>query len=62
MSEAVHLNSNNCAAHYSLGTAYEHQGNRQAALQEYRTAYELNPKNANYQKAYERLCSQGNKE
>ena len=59
--EAIQLNSNNQAVHYSLGIAYEHKGNRQAALQEYRTAQGLDPQNAIYQKAYERLNSQGNK-
>lgn len=57
--EAVRLNSSNHLAHYNLGIAYEHKGNRQAALQEYRTASQLNPQNAAYQKAYERLNSQG---
>ena len=39
--------------------AYEHKGNRQAALQEYRTAYQLNPQNSTYKQAYDRLTSQG---
>jgi hypothetical protein len=40
--------------------AYEHKGNRQAALQEYRKAYELKPSIPTYCQAYERLSAQGN--
>jgi tetratricopeptide (TPR) repeat protein len=57
-SEALRLYPNGYAVHYSLGMAYEHKGNRQAALQEYRTAYELNPNIPTYKQAYDRLSSQ----
>jgi hypothetical protein len=40
---------------YPLGIALEHKRNYREALQEYRTAYELNPHGPDYRKAYERL-------
>jgi len=55
--EALRLSPNNFAVHYSLGMAYEKKGNRQAALQEYRTAHELNPNIPTYEQAYERPSS-----
>jgi tetratricopeptide (TPR) repeat protein len=58
--EALRLNPNNDFAHYVLGAVLEQKHNPQEALQEYRAAYELNPKNADYQKAYERLVKQVN--
>ena len=45
-------------AHYDLGSALEHTGNKPAALLEYRTATELDPKNSNYQQQYNRLAAQ----
>ena len=43
-----------------MGLMYENKGNVQAALQEYRTAADLNPKDPDYQKAYEELKAKGN--
>ena len=57
--EAVRVSPRSYAVHYSLGMAYEHKGDRQAALQEYRAAYELNPSIPTYKQAYDRLSSQG---
>jgi len=53
--EALRLNPDYALAHYNLGSALCDKGDLREALQEYRTAYELNPQNPDYQKAYERL-------
>ena len=60
-SEVVRLQPNYYSAHYSLGMAYEHKGDRQAALREYRAASELNPNIPSYKQAYERLLQQANR-
>ena len=59
--EAVRLNPRFDLAHYTLGFALEKKGDRQGALEEYRTAYMLGPKNATYKQDYERLLQQVNK-
>jgi hypothetical protein len=48
--EAPRLNPNHCDAHYAVGYAFEKK-----ALEEYRTACELAPRNPDYRKAYEGL-------
>jgi len=53
------LNSGNHLAHYNLSVALEKKGDREGVLQEYRTAYELNPHAPPYRRAYERLAQQG---
>ena len=40
--------------------ALEKKGDRQGALEEYRAAYMLDPKNATYKQNYERLLQQVN--
>jgi hypothetical protein len=42
-------------AHFGIGIAPEVKGDRQGAQEEFRAAYELNPQNPDYRKAYERL-------
>jgi tetratricopeptide (TPR) repeat protein len=42
-------------AHAALGAALEKKGDRRRALEEYRAAYTLDPKNADVKRAYERL-------
>jgi tetratricopeptide (TPR) repeat protein len=56
--QALHLNANNAWAHFNLGAGLENQGDRQGAVQEYRTACALDPKNSDYQQAYERFLQQ----
>jgi Flp pilus assembly protein TadD len=58
--EALRLNPNNSSAHFCLGFALERKGDRQGALEEYRAAYILDPKNATYKRDYERLLQQVN--
>jgi len=53
--EAVRLNSNSALAHSILGLALEKKGDRQGALGEYRAAYTLDPNNAQFKQAYDRL-------
>jgi len=48
-------------AHAGLGFALEKKGDRRGALEEYRAAYMLNPKDANYKQNYERLLHRINK-
>jgi cytochrome c-type biogenesis protein CcmH/NrfG len=45
-------------AHYNLGVGLEYKHNLREALQEYRTAYELDPQNSDYRQAYERLVKE----
>lgn len=54
-SEQQRLKSEDAVAHYSLGLALEAKADPQSALQEYRAAYQLDPKNTDYRQAYERL-------
>jgi tetratricopeptide (TPR) repeat protein len=49
------LEPTNTLAHANLGIALERKGNLQGALEEYRAAYMLDPKNATYKQNYERL-------
>ena len=51
----LRLKPNHAAAHDNLGFALEHRHNFWEALREYRAAYELNPQNPDYRKAYQRL-------
>ncbi|MGD1154310.1 MAG: hypothetical protein ABSA41_00605 [Terriglobia bacterium] len=53
--EVLRLNPNNGLAHFGIGIAPEVKGDRQGAQEEFRAAYELNPQNPDYRKAYERL-------
>jgi Flp pilus assembly protein TadD len=53
--QALRLNPNDAGAHYLLGYALERKRNSQEALQQYRAAYQLNPLDSDYRKAYERL-------
>jgi tetratricopeptide (TPR) repeat protein len=47
-------------AHFRLATALEHEGDSSTALEEYRRAAELNPREANFQANYERLAREIN--
>ena len=53
--DALRLNPNNDMAHFGLGLALEKNGDRRGALEEFRAAYMLDPKNALYKRDYERL-------
>jgi len=57
-SEARELEKKKAELHYNLGLALEHKHNFRDALQEYRTAYELDPQNFIYRKAYKRLVEE----
>jgi Flp pilus assembly protein TadD len=58
--EALRLNPRNAQAHFTLGFAFESKGSRSEALEEYRTAYELEPQGYGFRQAYERLSAQTN--
>ena len=58
--EVLRLNPNNSVCHNYLGVALERKGDRRSALEEYRSAYMLNPKDADYKQNYERLLQQVN--
>jgi tetratricopeptide (TPR) repeat protein len=58
--QALRLNPNSAFAHYHLGVAIEKKGDQQGALQEFRAAYELDPQNPAYRKAYQRLVHEVN--
>ncbi len=47
-------------AHANLGVALEQKGDLRGALEEYRAAYMLDPKNMTYKANYERLLQQKN--
>jgi Flp pilus assembly protein TadD len=47
-------------AHAALGAALEKKGDRRRALEEYRTAYMLDPNNPIYKQNYDRLLQQVN--
>ncbi len=51
--EALRLNPNDGLAHANLGVALEQKGDLRGALEEYRAAYTLDPKNATYKEEYE---------
>ncbi len=53
--EALRLNPNSALAHSILGAAEERKGDRAAALEDYRAAYNLDPANVQFKEAYERL-------
>lgn len=59
--EALRLDPKNDSAHYNIGLALERKGDRPGALQEYRAACTLNPKDRGYQEHYERMLQQLNK-
>jgi len=59
--EAVRLKPNSASAHFLHGSALEQRHNYREALQEYRTAYELDPQGPDYRKAYEHLLHRINK-
>jgi Flp pilus assembly protein TadD len=50
--EALGLNPNDEATHFSLGVALEEKGDRRGALEEYRTAYTLDPTDAKAKQDY----------
>jgi Flp pilus assembly protein TadD len=52
----VRLNPDNPVLHYSLAYWLEKKGDREGAIEEYRTAYKLDPKNSQFKQAYERLA------
>jgi tetratricopeptide (TPR) repeat protein len=56
--EALRLNPSNALAHFCLGDAFEHKHNLTAALEQYRAAYELNPRDPSYRKKYEHLLKE----
>jgi len=56
--EALRLDPDDDTAHYGLGWALEHQGDRRSALAEYRKACDLDSKNSTYQSAFERLSKE----
>ena len=56
--EALRLNPNNPLAHFNLGWALEQKADYPSALQEYRRAAELDPQNANYRLAADRVAKQ----
>ena len=56
--EALRLNPNTPLAHFNLGWALEQKADYADALQEYRRASELDPSNANYRGAIERVAKQ----
>jgi Flp pilus assembly protein TadD len=47
-------------AHCTLGFVLENKGDRRGALEEYRAAYMLDPKDPTYKQDYERLLQQLN--
>jgi Tfp pilus assembly protein PilF len=47
-------------AHFQLATALEHEGDSSTALEEYRRAAELDPREANFQANYKRLAREIN--
>jgi hypothetical protein len=49
------LHSENALVHYFLGVALEAKADSQGALQEYRAAYEVDPRDLDYRQAYEHL-------
>jgi Flp pilus assembly protein TadD len=53
--EALRLDPKNHLAHYNLGAILERKGDLQSALTEYRAAHTLDPEDADYKQAYERL-------
>lgn len=53
--EAIHFKPDSPGAHNNLGEALEKHGDLQGALEEYRKASELDPKDATYRSAFERL-------
>jgi Flp pilus assembly protein TadD len=59
--EAIRLTPNKAPMHFNLGVALERKGNPQGALEEYRTAYKLDPSDPDYKQNYERLMPQVNR-
>jgi len=58
--KGLRLNPNYANAHYGLGIALEFKSDVRGALQEYRSAYELDSKSSSFRKAYERVLQQVN--
>lgn len=58
--EAIRLKPNDAEAHFNLGFALEHKGDRQSALAEYRRTLELQPENATAQAHLDNLLKQAN--
>jgi len=56
--KAIRLKPDYAEAHAILGVALYGKGERQAALEEYRKASELDPKNAALREIYERLSKE----
>jgi Flp pilus assembly protein TadD len=54
------LNPHLVEAHNNLGAALEQNGARRGALEEYRAAYTVDPKNSIYKQNYERLLQRVN--
>ena len=59
--EALRLNPNYAWAHAGLGLALERKGDLRGALEECRSAYLLDLKDADYRRNYERLLQKVNK-
>jgi Flp pilus assembly protein TadD len=55
------LNPNNATAHNGLGISLEMKGDLRDALEEYRTAYMLAPRNAMFKQSYDDLLLRINK-
>ncbi len=53
--EALRLNPNSALAHSTLGATEEKKGDRAAALEDYRAAYTMDPSNAQFKDAFDRL-------
>lgn len=58
--EALRLDPNDGWAHYGLGPALERKVDTREALEEYRTAYSLEPGNPQFKQAYEGLLQRVN--
>ena len=58
--EAQQLDPKDANVHDSIGFALESKGDVRGALEEYRAAYMLDPKNATYKQNYDRLLQQVN--
>jgi Flp pilus assembly protein TadD len=54
--EVLRLEPNDSPAHFLIGLLLEEKHDQRGALEEYRAAYTLDPKNPKYEKAYEKLA------
>jgi len=57
---AIRLKADYVMAHNALGLALEEKGELQPALEEYRKAYELDPRNPTMRADYEKLVKRLN--